>query len=121
MCGMQPAEYFADSPAAFAIHRKVEAAVSDNGKAEIRVSQSDIGFYRKRAFAATWRPDKYLTGDHASLILSVYLVRRDTSSRWKEIVEPAPDRFTHHVELRSSDDVDDFIRTRLDEAWRSAG
>ena len=42
------------------------------------------------------------------------------SPRWKEIVEPAPGRFTHHLELYFADDVDDQVRCWLHEAWESA-
>jgi hypothetical protein len=45
---------------------------------------------------------------------------RDSSPRWKEIVEPAPGRFTHHLELHSTADVDDEVRSWLQEAWESA-
>lgn len=118
---MEIAEFFADSPDALAIHQAVESVVSAFGEAETRVSKSQVGFYRKHPFAATWKPKQYLRDEHPPLVLSVYLKRRDDSPRWKEIVESAKGRFTHHVELRSSVDVDDFVRARLEEAWRDAG
>lgn len=118
---MEIAEFFADSPEALAIYHALVAAVSDIGEAEIRVSKSQVGFYRKHPFAATWKPKQYLTGERPPLVLSVYLKRRDDAPRWNEIAEPAKGRFTHHVELGSCEDIDDFIRTRLEEAWRGAG
>ena len=45
---------------------------------------------------------------------------RDPSTRWKEIVEPAPGRFTHPMELRSPEDIDAEVRARLQEAWAEA-
>jgi hypothetical protein len=86
----------------------------------VRVSRSQTGFYRRRPFAATWVPAQYLQGDHAPLVLSVYLRRRDGSKRWKQVVEPAKGRFTHHIELHQVSDVDDFIVRRLAEAWAGA-
>ncbi|MGZ8286212.1 MAG: DUF5655 domain-containing protein [Allosphingosinicella sp.] len=117
---METAEFFARQPRALAIHQAVQNAVSDIGEAVIRVSKSQVGFYRKHPFAATWKPKQYLGRDDPPLVLSVYLGRRDDSPRWKEIGEPAKGRFTHHVELRSIDEVDDFVRTRLEEAWLDA-
>lgn len=32
---------------------------------------------------------------------------KDTSPRWKEIVEPKPGRLTHHLELYSTSEMDD--------------
>ena len=46
---------------------------------------------------------------------------RDHSPRWKQVVEPAPGRFTHHLELRSVDEVDDEVGGWLREAWEAAG
>lgn len=113
--------FFRGDDAAFAIHQAVQGAVERLGAAEVRVSKGQIGFYRRRPFAATWRPDQYLGPGQAPLVLSVYLRRRDDGPRWKEIVEPAPGRFTHHVELWSAQDVDAFIESRLAEAWAEAG
>jgi hypothetical protein len=43
------------------------------------------------------------------------------SPRWKEIVEANPGRFTHHLELYSKDDVDEELRSWLQDAWTAAG
>jgi hypothetical protein len=45
---------------------------------------------------------------------------RSDSPRWKEIVEPAPGRFTHHLELYDVADVDDEVRGWLRQAWEAA-
>ena len=90
------------------------------GGATISVSRSQIGFRRKRAFAAVWRPAQYLRGDRPPLVLSVFLPHRDPSLRWKTVVEPAPGRFTHHLELRSPAEVDDELAGTVAEAWRES-
>jgi hypothetical protein len=113
-------EFFKDRPDARALHRAVEGVVRTLGGCETRVSRSQIGFHRAHPFAATWTPARYLKGEAAPLVLSVYLRRRDGSDRWKEIVEPAPGRFTHHMELHAPEDIDDFVREILAEAWREA-
>ena len=118
---MEAADFFAGSPEALAIHREVESAIERLGEATTRATKSQVGFYRTRPFAATWRPDQYLAGKHAPLVLSIYLDRRDNSPRWKEVVQPAKGRFTHHLELYSSKDVDEFVRCFLEEAWEAAG
>ena len=110
-------DFFAGHAESRAIFGAVRAAVDAVGPAEVRVTKSQVAFRRKRAFAWAWMPDMYLKGGHAPLVLTVALRRRDASPRWKEVVEPAPGRFTHHLELRSPSDVDAQARRWLREAW----
>jgi hypothetical protein len=62
----------------------------------------------------------YLHGNTAPLVLSVALRRRDESPRWKEIVEPAPGRFMHHLALYSPAEIDGAVLRWLQEAWEQA-
>ena len=117
---MNVADFFRGHAEALAIHEAIQTAVAEAGPSEVRVSKSQVGFYRNHPFAATWMPGQYLEKRGTPLVLSVYLRRRDDSSRWKEIAEPARGRFTHHAELKAVGDVDDFIRQRLAEAWAEA-
>ena len=55
------------------------------------------------------------------LVLTLSLGRRDNSPRWKEVVEPKAGRFTHHLELRSEDEIDGEVRSWIREAWDGAG
>jgi hypothetical protein len=65
-------------------------------------------------------PGAYLRGQVAPLVLTLPFRHRGPSPRWKEIVEPHPGRFTHHLELRSSAEIDDEVRAWLQEAWTAA-
>ncbi len=89
-------------------------------QAEMRVTKSQIAFRRHRPFAWAWMPGKYLRRSCAPLVLSVCLRSRDASPRWKQIVEPSPGRFMHHLELYAVDDIDDQVRGWLQAAWESA-
>lgn len=91
------------------------------GPSEMRVTKSQIAFRRRVGFAWAWVPARYLRGRTAPLVLTVALRRRDDSPRWKEIVEPAPGRFTHHLELFSIEEIDEDVRGWLSEAWAAAG
>ena len=95
-------------------------AVVAIGPAELDVTKSQIAFRRRRAFAWAWMPGKYLRGKPAPLVLTLSLRGRSTSPRWKEIVEPRPGRFTHHLELYSVNDIDDQVRDWLRHAWTMA-
>ncbi len=118
---MNEEAFFAGPPEAKVIHEKVKEAVQSVGSADVRVSKSQVGFYRKRPLAATWRPGQHLKGEVAPLVLTVFLRHRHSSPRWKQIAEPQPGRFAHHLELRSPEDVDAEVRGWLEEAWRVAG
>ena len=113
-------DFFSGLPGSRSLFDALLLTLTDIGQHEIRVTKSQVAFWRKKPFAWAWVPDKYLRGNHAPLVLTVSLRRRDPSSRWKEVVEPAPGRFTHHMELRELSDIDDQVRAVLQEAWSQA-
>ena len=92
-------------------------AIDAIGPAELRVTKSQIAFRRRVAFAWAWLPACYLRGQVAPLVLTLSIRHRDASPRWKAIVEPAPGRFTHHLELYAVTDIDDEVRDWLRGAW----
>jgi hypothetical protein len=112
--------FFAGRPASLALFEVVRAAVDAAGPAEIRVGRSQVAFRRRVGFACAWIPGRYLRSD-VPLVLTVGLRRRDPSPRWKEVVQPRPGRFTHHLELRDAGEVDAAVRAWIAEAWAGAG
>jgi hypothetical protein len=118
-------EFFTGQGESRYIFETLRTAVGALGLVEMRVTKSQVAFRRRRTFAWAWMPGMYLRGKRAArrapLVLTLALRRRHPSPRWKEIVEPRPGRFTHHMELRSSADIDDEVRTWLQEAWADAG
>ena len=54
-------------------------------------------------------------------VLSVALSRRVESVRVKQVVQPSPRVWMHHLELASPDEVDDEVAGWLREAWAEAG
>ncbi len=117
---MHENDYLGSDEDARSIFGAINAAVTAIGEAERRVSRSQIGFYRQHPFAAVWRPGQYLGGTRPPLVLSVFLPRMDRSPRWKEVVEPRPGRFTHHLEINDAIEVDHEVREWLREAWSAA-
>lgn len=113
-------ELFAGRDESKLIFETLRRAVDTLGEVELRVTKSQVAFRRLRAFAWAWVPGKYLRGEHTRLVLTIALRRKDSSPRWKQIVEPKPGRFTHHLELLSAADIDDEVRTWLREAWADA-
>jgi predicted transport protein len=98
----------------------LNSMINAMGSTELRVTKSQIAFRRRKAFAWIWIPGKYLRGKTSPLVLTLSFSSRDTSPRWKEIVEPYPGHFTHHLELYSINDIDEEVRDWLRIAWIAA-
>lgn len=114
-------QYFAGrDPLSRELFDVVRSAIESIGPATMRVTRSQVAFRRRVAFAWTWLTGQYLRGPVAPLVLTIDLPRRDESPRWKEIVEPRPGRFTHHLELHSATDVDQEVLAWLLEAYGQA-
>ena len=113
-------EFFAGHEDSRPIFEALRKAIEDSGPVEMRVTKSQVAFCHRKAFAWAWVPDRYLHGKHAPLVLTLSFRYRDSSPRWKEIVEPAQGRFTHHLELYSTADLDDEVRSWLRAAWAAA-
>lgn len=115
-------EFFAAAPAlSRALFEAVRQAVEALGPCEVRVSKSQIAFRRRWTFAAVWLPERVLKRPAAPLVLTVFLRARDDSPRWKEVVEPYPGRFTHHLELHAAAELDAQVSAWLRQAWEAAG
>ncbi len=113
-------EFFSDQEPSRQLFEAVRSAIEILGPAELRVMKSGISFRRRKPFASVWMPEKYLRRKAAPLVLTIYLRHRDASPRWKQVVEPYPGRFTHHLELYSIEDIDAEVQGWLQEAWTDA-
>jgi hypothetical protein len=113
-------EYFAGQEESRRLFDALRLAVEAVGSAELRVTKSQVAFTRRKAFAWAWMPAQYLHRKTAPLVLTLSLSRRDPSPRWKQIVEPAPGHFTHHLELYSVKDIDAEVCAWLRTAWMAA-
>lgn len=113
-------DFFAGQEVSRQLFEAVREAIENIGPTELRISKSQISFRRRKAFAIVWMPGQYLKREAAPLVLTLFFHYRDASPRWKEIVEAAPGRFTHHLELYSSADIDNEIYGWLQAAWEAA-
>ncbi len=113
-------DFFSGQSASRDLFEAVRQAIEDIGPAEIRVTKSQVAFWRRKAFAWVWMPGQYLGRKAAPLVLTLGFRSCDPSPRWKSIVEPAPGRFTHHLELYSIADIDEEVRHWLRQDWETA-
>ena len=113
--------FFAGQPESRRLFEALLRQIDLTGPSEFRVTKSQIAFRRKRPFAWLWMPGRYLRRKTAPLVLTLGFPERDPSPRWKQIVEPARGRFTHHLEIFSTDDLDEQVAGWLRRAWELAG
>jgi hypothetical protein len=118
---MTPEIFFAGKPLAYRLFAHVVRMLELIGPVTLRVSRSQIAFRRRRGFAWVWMPDRYLRSPTAPLVLSIALPWHDRSPRWKQVAEPAPGRFMHHLELYDPEELDGEIDAWLRQAWDAAG
>lgn len=113
-------DYVDDHGDSRALLEQLRQAIAEAGPFEERESKSQVAFRRRRTFALAWAPGQYLRERGAPLVLSLILPQRDTDPRWKEVVEPSPGVFMHHLELRVEGDIDDQARGWIKRAYDAA-
>ena len=103
--------FFRGQPLSRQIFDALRGLIDELGPAEVAVTKSQIAFRRARPFAWAWMPGQYLRGRRvAPLVLSLALPQRDPSPRWKQVVEPRPGRWMHHLELYTATDLEGEAR-----------
>ena len=113
-----PEELFAGRPAAFRFFSAVRAFVVSLGPVEIRVTKTQISFTARTGFAWVWLPQMWIRKQpDESIVVSFALRRKITDVRVKQVAEPRPGRFMHHVVIRREADLDDEVRGWVREAY----
>lgn len=113
-------EFFAGHEDSREIFDRLRGFIESLGPTTVRVTKSQVAFRRRTAFAWTWMPATYLHRPSPPLVLTIALRHRDPSPRWKEVVEPRPGRFTHHLEVRAAAEIDTQVQRWLVDAWKAA-
>lgn len=97
------------------LREQLEAAYPDLG---IRVGKSQISFRNRYGFAAASLPWRRVKGWPAEYLLVTFgLARRLDDPRIAQAVEPYPNRWTHHVLVQTSEEVDETLLRWIDEAY----
>jgi hypothetical protein len=95
--------------------------VAGLGPAVVRLTSSQVAFRHRIGFAWLWRPGQWLADPAAEVVLSIGLRARLDSPRWKQVVEPYPGRWMHHLEVHSADALDPEVAGWLAAAYAAAG
>lgn len=114
-----PDEFFDGSPEGRAVYDAVCRSLAGCAPLSTRVSRSQLAFRAERGFAWLWRPDRYVRSS-CPVVLSLALPEPLMSPRFKEVVEPVPGRWMHHLELAGPDGVDPEVEGWLHAAHDAA-
>jgi hypothetical protein len=118
---MEPSDVLGDGEVTTAVLDRVHHILAQSGAYQVTTSKSQVAFRARRGFAYLWRPDRYLRGRTAELVLSIALNRHDLSDRFKEVAHPSTNIWMHHLEIGDPADIDDQVAAWLLEARDEAG
>lgn len=113
-----PEEVFADSPTGLAIHRRVLERLAGL-EVEVRATRSQVALRHRSAFAYLWFPGRYVRSN-VPAVLSLALPERLDSTRFKQVGNPSPGVWMHHLELDDPAQVDDEVLAWLRDAYDAA-
>ena len=114
-----PEEVFSGSPRGLELFHAVEAMLAAPTPPAVRATKSQVAFRARRGFAYLWWPGRYLYSD-VPAVLSIAPPRRIGSARFKEVVNPSPGVWMHHLELHAVDELDAEVAGWLREARAAA-
>ena len=111
--------FFQKDMEALPLYEQLESLILDRiPDVQIKVQKSHISFYNRHMFAcvsfakvrkAKERPDHYI-------VVTFGLDHRLDSPRIDVATEPYPNRWTHHVLISSSGEIDDELMSWIQEA-----
>lgn len=115
-----PEEVFSGSPRGLELFRALVELLSVPKPPAVHATKSQVAFREKRGYAYLWWPGRYVDST-VPAVLSIALPRRIESDRFKEVVNPSPGVWMHHLELHSLDELDTEVLDWLREAREAAG
>jgi hypothetical protein len=95
----------------------VRAPCADIGTVDVRVTQSQVSFRRRRGFTYLWMPGRWLSHPTSEVVLSIALDRHDPSARWKDFAHPSARIWMHHLEIHDPAEIDVDVIGWLREAF----
>jgi len=112
-------EHFSQAPLALAVYERVAALIEELGGAEVKVSATQVAFRRRRGFAYVWTPPGRNPATSPA-ILSIAYTHRIVSDRFREVVQPRPNIWQHHLWVDDPGDLDEEVFAWLEAAYDDA-
>lgn len=113
-----PEDVFAASPVGLQIYGRLQDLLAD-WEITYTATRSQIALRHRTGFAYLWYPGRYLRSE-VPAVLSIPLPERLESARFKQVNNPAPQVWMHHLELAGPDDLDDEVLGWLRAAYDAA-
>ncbi|HEX6886768.1 MAG TPA: DUF5655 domain-containing protein, partial [Candidatus Nanopelagicales bacterium] len=113
--------FLADAAHGPAVLGWVAGVVGGLGPATLRLTRSQLALRRRIGFAWLWLPGRWLRDPQADLVLSIGMPARLDSPRFKQVVEPYPGRWMHHLEVPDPALLDAEVAGWLTMAYAAAG
>jgi hypothetical protein len=116
------AEVFQGSSDCIRLFESVRERVGSVGSVTVRVTRTQVAFAADRQFAWAWRPRRWTRNrPEGSIALSFALHEQVDDPRIVEATQTAAYRWTHHVILQETSDLDDAVLAWIRQAYAAAG
>lgn len=111
--------YFAGRPEELTLYEALFAGLSEVvPQASVKVQKSQISFYGRHLFAAASLPARRKKDwPKHCLLVTFGLAHRVDHQRIAVVVEPYPNRWTHHVVVSSMEELDQQLFAWIKEAY----
>ena len=107
--------FFADRPEAWPLYEALRGRIFEMcGPVRVQVRKTQIAFSGRHGFAFVSLPRRKW---EPGIVVSVGLFHRQESPRIQYASEPYPNRWTHHVAVRTEEDLDEELTGWLREAY----
>jgi hypothetical protein len=113
-------EFFAGAPLGAAVFGWTSGVVAGLGPAVVRLTATQVVLRHRIGFAWLWLPGTWLANPTAEVVLSLGLRHHLDSPRWKQVVEPYPGRWMHHLEVHDPADLDHEVAGWVAAAYHAA-
>ena len=109
---------FEGRPTAFKLFRMIRRYIESLGPVKLEGAKTQVSFGSRRKFAWVWLAQMWIKKrPETSVTLMFDLGRKIKHDRIESAVEVRPGRWTHHVVIEKASDLDEDVRSWLQEAY----
>jgi hypothetical protein len=114
-------QFFSKMPAALTLYEAAEKKILAMPNVQLEVKRSQISFRSRRVFAWIWLPIRRIKNrPEIYIIMTFGLDHQIISPRIIEAIEPYPNRWTHHLIIEKTSDIDEEVMCWLQQTYMFA-
>ena len=107
-------DFFRNAPGALPLFEEAAKMIASLGESRVEAAKTQISFGNRYRFAWIWLPIRKMKGrPELYIVLSFGLDHAVRSPRIAEVVQPRTGRFTHHMIIEKTSDLDEELRSWL--------